>query len=328
MLMTLFLAATFEGAFFGTYVAESGPPNPEKRMVSTNWFRVGAEKSVGKDASILGRAKFSLEPLTIPEKGYPQLFQYISPRSGGPLVDAMRAHDLVEEVAVGATWKALQIYIAPVGTPPLGAEPYAQRASSIDFAEAPFAYDVQESFHVATRVLAGAVTSRFADLEYGVFHASQTTGRHTSIDDGDIDSWSARVTFAPQSRLSAQLSTGRLTDAKRKVDSASATYSTERFAASALWTRQDDETAYGVEMQATIARSTLLGRSEYVRNGTHSTLGYIFDIVRAPSGRAGIGVNLDYNSNTKSLEDVYGHKPQTLFAFVRWRTEATRPASP
>src|SRR5213592_2355445 len=151
MLITLLLAATFDGAFFGTYVAESGPENPKKQLVSTNWFRVGADRNVGKDVSIHGRAKFSLEPLTIPEKGYPQLFQYVSPRSGGPLVDAMRAHDLIEEVAAGA-------------------ESNAQRSSSIDFAEAPFAYDVQESFHVGTRVIAGAVTSRFADVEYGVFH--------------------------------------------------------------------------------------------------------------------------------------------------------------
>ena len=328
MLITLLLAATFDGAFFGTYVAESGPENPKKQLVSTNWFRVGADRNVGKDVSIHGRAKFSLEPLTIPEKGYPQLFQYVSPRSGGPLVDAMRAHDLIEEVAAGAEWKALQIYLAPVGTPPLGAEPYAQRSSSIDFAEAPFAYDVQESFHVGTRVIAGAVTSRFADVEYGVFHASQTTGRHTSIDDGDIDSWSARITFAPQSKLSAQVSTGRLTDAKRKVDSASATYNIERFAASAIWTRQEDETAYGLEMQFVVARSTFLARSEYVRDGTHTALGYIFDVLRKPSGRTGIGFNFDYNSNTKSLEDVYGHKPQTIFVFVRWRTDSTRPASP
>ena len=328
MLLTLFLAATFDGAFFGTYVTESGPEHPEKQLVSTNWLRVGAERSLGKTATLFGRAKFSLEPLTIPEGGYPQLFQYVSPRSGGPLVNAMRAHDLVEEVAFGAEWRSLQIYLAPVGTPPLGAEPYAQRASSIDFAEAPFAYDVQESFHVGTRVMAAALTSRYADVEYGVFHSSQTTGRHTSIDDGDIDSWSARVTFAPQSRLSAQLSTGRLTDTKRRVDSASATYNSGRLAASALWTRQEDESAYGLEMQLAIARSTILGRSEYVRDGVHSTLGYIFDVMRRSSGRAGIGFNFDYNSNTKSLEGVYGHKPQTIFVFVRWRTETTRPASP
>src|SRR5204863_3806344 len=100
-----------------------------------------------------------------------------------------------------------------------------------------------------------------------------------------IDSWSARITFAPQSKLSAQVSTGRLTDAKRKVDSASATYNIERFAASAIWTRQEDETAYGLEMQFAVARSTFLARSEYVRDGTPTELGHFLDEYRKPPGR-------------------------------------------
>jgi hypothetical protein len=205
----------FDGAAFGTYVSETGPKKPQSRAFSTNWMIVGTERQIGR-GTFLGRARFTLEPLTIPKEGYPQLLQYISTESGGPLVNHMRAHDLVEEVAVGYDWKPIQLYLAPIGEPPLGAEPYAQRASSLDFAEAPFAYDIQESFHRGTRIAAAAFTSRMADLEAGVFHASTSTGKHTTIDDGNIDSWSARLTLAPEGKFSAQISMGRLGDAKRK----------------------------------------------------------------------------------------------------------------
>ncbi len=342
LVVTFFFAATagaqewhssFDAAAFGTYVTETGPKSPQNRLFSTNWMTVGTERSIGRGA-LFGRARLTLEPFTIPEEGYPQLFQYVSPASGGPLRDHMRPHDLVEEVAVGLEWRPLQIYLAPVGETPLGAEPFAQRASSLDFAEAPFAYDVQESFHVATRVAAAALTSHFADLEYGVFHASHTTGRHTTIDNGKVDSWSARLTIAPDSKLSAQISTGRLTDAKSKVDSASISYRGPVVATSAIWTKQQDLAAYGLESTIRYWRSTVMARVESVdRPGearrTHTTVGYIFDVIRSGNQRTGIGLDVDYHSNTRALEKTYGHKPQTIYMFVRWRTEAiTRPASP
>jgi len=337
-LETIFIAVTasaqqqwhsfFDGAAFGTYVTETGPTKPETRAFSTNWFIVGTERPIGGGA-IFGRARLTFEPFTIPTQGYPQLLQSISPSSGGPLTDHMRAHDLVEEAAVGFEWRPVQIYLAPVGEPPLGAEPFAQRSSSLDFAEAPFAYDVQESFHVATRVAAAALTSHFADVEYGVFHASNTTGRHTTIDDGNIDSWSARLTIAPDSKLSAQVSTGRLTDAKRKVDSASITYRGPVLATSAIWTKRDDRKAYGFEATIRYFRSNVMGRVETIDRRTHTTVGYIFDVFRARTQRAGIGIDIDYHSNTRAIERIYGHKPQTIYTFVRWRTEGiTRPTSP
>jgi len=318
----------FDAAAFGSYVTETGPKKPQSRAFSTNWLIVGTERSVGK-GRILGRARFSLEPLTVPKEGYPQLLQVVSPESGGPLIDHMRAHDLVEEVAFGFDWKPIQIYLAPVGEPPLGAEPYAQRSSSLDFAEAPFTYDVQESFHRATRVAAAAVTSRFADLEYGVFHESISTGRHTNIDDGSIDSWSARLTIAPESRLSAQISTGRLGDAKRKVSSGSISYHGSVMASSAIWTKVAGRTAYGLETTVRYWRSTVMARAEDIDRRKHFTVGYIFDVLMRPKHRTGIGIDIDYHSNTRALERIYGHKPQTIYTFVRWRTEGiTRPASP
>jgi hypothetical protein len=349
-LIGLFLAATtataqewkrfFDAAAFGTYVTETGPKKPEKHAFSTNWLIIGVERELGHRGAILGRAKLSAEPLTIPAKGYPQLLQYVSPAAGGPLVDHHRAHDLVEEAAVAVEWRPLQLYVAPVGEPPLGAEPFAQRTSSIDFAEAPFSYDVQESFHVATRVVAVGFTSRIADVEYGVFHDAHTTGRHSRIDDGKIDSWSTRITFAPQGRLSGQISIGRLGDAKQEVSSASISYKGTSAATTAIWAQRDKFNAYSLESTLHAGRSTLMARLETVdrpagiftdqkRRMGHATVGYIFEILRRPNHRAGVGLNIDYHTGLQALESRYGHKPQGIYMFVRWRTEGiSRPTSP
>lgn len=340
-LVALFIATTasaqewrrfFDAAAFGTWVTETGPRDPEHRLFSTNWMIVGVEREVGRHGAILGRARLTLEPLTIPRAGYPQLLQYVSSPSGGPLVDHMRGHDLVEELAVGLEWRPVQLYLAPVGEPPLGAEPYAQRASSIDFAEAPFAYNIQESFHVATRVVALAYTSKAIDVEYGVFHDAHSTGRHTKIDDGTIDSWSGRVTFAPQGRLSGQISIGRLGDAKSKVSTASVSYKATSAATSAIWTKREDFTAYSLESTVRPGRSVVMGRIEVVdrpagifhpvkKRSEHVTLGYLLEILRRPTNRTGIGINIDYHTGVGDLKTRYGHKPQSVYMFIRWRTQ-------
>ncbi|MEO8033660.1 MAG: hypothetical protein ABI837_04460, partial [Acidobacteriota bacterium] len=61
-----------------------------------------------------------------------------------------------------------------------------------------------------------------------------------------------------------------------------------------------------------------LGRSDKKRT-THLTLGYIYDVLKQPSWRAGLGVNVDYHTQTGELQQYYAHKPQTVYAFARVR---------
>ncbi|MEA2236864.1 MAG: hypothetical protein QOC81_1588 [Thermoanaerobaculia bacterium] len=325
------------GALFATYVTETGPRTPQTRLFSTNWFEGGASHGFGANAAIEFRGRVSLEPLTVPREGYPQLLQYVSPSSGGPLTDRMRAQDLVQEVAMRASWRALRLDLAPVGDPPLGATPYAQRTSSIDFAEAPFAYDVQESFHLATRVIGAAADTKTFAVEGAVFHASTTTGRHTTIADGGIDSWSGRLTIRPVEHLAIQASRGSLGDAHRNVTSASVTYEGAVVAASAIWTQRDTDsvnklTSYALELSMRRSRNALSLRIEAIdrpagtiyptlRRTAHFTIGDVVEVLRTRRLRTGIGVNIDYQTQTRELQATYGHKPQSIYTFVRLRTE-------
>ncbi len=329
------------GAVFASYVTETGPRKPESRLFSTNWFEGGVTRALGSDGAIEFRGRASLEPLTIPREGYPQLLQYVSPQGGGPLVDRMRAQDLVQEARLRASWRALRIDLAPVGDAPLGTTPFQQRVSSVDFAEAPFAYDIQESSHRATRLAGLAFDTRAFAVEGAVFHASTTTGRHTTFGDGKMDSWSGRVTVRPIDHLAIEASRGSLGDEHRKVTSGSITYEGGLLAASAIWTRQEPGRnvpvttpvmeAFGVELSLRATRNVLSLRVEDVdrpagtiyptlRRTAHFTIGDVVELTHMRGLRTGVGVNIDYQTQTRELQSIYGHKPQSLYLFLRVRT--------
>jgi hypothetical protein len=332
-----------------TYVSETGPEEQRNEAFSTNWIALGAQRTIGSRGFILVRGRASLEPYTIADNnGYPQMLQYVSAESGGPLVDRMRPQDLIGEAALHAGFRlsgssTLSVYAAFVGDPALGTAPFALRASGSDLGEAPFGYDIQEPFHDATSVVTLAFASRFLTLEGSRFHEAVTFGDHTEIDNGDIDSSSARITITPSPNLALQISRGTLGEdaAERKISTASLAYGTGNAAATALWTRREREgepaeTAYGFELAFHGGRNTLTGRAEWVdrpdgfpdvltpsatlEQTTHFAVGYIFDFISADRFRAGAGVNIDYHTQSHELPPRYGHKPQAIYAFVRLKS--------
>jgi hypothetical protein len=335
-----------------TYVSETGPEEQRNEVFSTNWFGAGLHRNLGDRGFVLVRGRISLEPYTLPEdEGYPQILQYVSPEGGGPITDRMRAQDLFGEAAIHAGWRPTQstlvhVYGALVGDPALGTAPSALRSTGVDFAEAPYSYDIQETFHDATSVVTAGFATRWIGIEGSVFHDAVTTGDHTEIDNGDIDSQSVRLTLTPTPNLSIQVSRGELGEdlGQRDVTSGSITYGTQFFGATALWTRREhtnaalpEETAYGFELAARGTRNSFIGRAEWVdrplgfpetidvrftEQSTHFAVGYIFDFLASNRYRAGVGVNIDYHTQSHELEDRYGHKPQSIYAFARFRTGA------
>lgn len=335
----------YEGAAFATHTFEIGPEEPRNELFSTNWLAAGAQRSIGSRGLMLFRGRVSLEPFTVPEDGYPQILQVVSPESGGPLLDSMRAHDLVGELAAHFAFRVagssfVHLYVAPAGTPALGAVPYAQRLSSEEFAEAPFSYDVQETFYDSSSVVTAGFGSRWVSVDASVFHDAVTTGRHSSLPDGDIDSRSARLTLTPTRNLSLQISRGELGDDEREIDSASISWASGRASVSGIYTSRISRG--GEELQAGSFETTLrAGKSSFlfraesvdrpsgflgnpdVRRTSHFAIGYLYDFL-VGAYRAGLGVNLDYHTQTHDIEHLYGHKPQAFFVYARFRTEASR----
>jgi hypothetical protein len=330
-----------------TYLSQTGPEEQENDVLSTNWVGAGMHMNLGDRAFVLARGRASLEPYTI-DDSYPQFFQYV-PEDG--LVDRMRPHDLFGEAAVQFGYRPtngtlVSVYGALVGQPALGAAPAQLRSSGIDFAEAPFTYEMSETIHDSTKVVTAGFSTQFFTIEGSVFHDGFTTGDHTELDtDGDMDSRSARLTVTPSQALAIQVSRGELGEdlAQRDITSASVTYGGPVLALTALWTareypeeERESENAWGVEVALRPGRSTFMARVEHIDRpagfplvaptplappveATHYTAGYLYDFIRARY-RVGAGVNIDYRTKTHDLEDVYGHKPQGIYAFVRIRT--------
>jgi hypothetical protein len=328
-----------------TYVSQTGPEEQENDVFSTNWFGAGAQLNLGDRAFVLARGRVSLEPFTI-DDSYPQFFQYV-PEDG--LVDRMRPHDLFGEAGVQLGFRPtrntlLSVYGALVGQPALGPAPAQLRGSGIDFAEAPFGYEIQETTHDSTSVVTGGFSTTFFTVEASVFHDGATTGDHTDLDTGDIDSRSARLIITPSQNLAIQISRGELGEDvnEREITSASLTYGGPWAALTALWTSRsytdgltEDETAWGLELALRASRNTFMARVEHVdrpagfpltvgigpsEEATHYTAGYLFDFAPNSRYKLGIGVNVDYRTKTRELEDIYGHKPQGIYTFVRFRT--------
>ncbi|HVS32575.1 MAG TPA: hypothetical protein VMS98_14115 [Thermoanaerobaculia bacterium] len=333
--------AFFEGAAFATYTSETGPEEQRNELFSTNWLAAGVQWTAGRRGLLLLRGRVSLEPYTIPDQGYPQILQFVSAGSGGPLLDSMRPHDLVGEAAAHFAFRTsnasfLHLYAAPVGTPALGPVPYAQRSSSEEFAEAPFAYDVQETMLDSTSVVTAGFASRWISLEGSVFHDAVTESPHTTIESGDIDSRSARLTLTPGRNLAIQVSRGELGDDEREITTASLTWAGSAASLSLIYTDRDDLDSGGAETTFRFGRSTFMLRAETVdrppgfldepdvKRTSHFTIGYIYDFIARNGIRTGIGFNFDYHTQTHDIEDIYGHKPQTLYLFGRIRTDALR----
>jgi hypothetical protein len=331
-----------------TYSSQTGPEEQENEVFSTNWFAAGVRAPIGDRAFVLARGRVSLEPYTLPDDGYPQLLQYRSEQTGEVVLDRMRPQDLFGEAAVQFGFRPsestlLSLYGGIVGQPALGPAPAQLRPSGVDFAEAPFAYDIQEASHTQTNVITAGFATRLISIEASTFHDSITTGDHTEIDSGGLDSQSMRLTLTPTPTLAIQVSRGELgeDDAKRTINSASLTWGRPSAAITALWTQRQydadrvDEGAYGIEVALRPGRNTFMVRVEHVdrpagfprelstdavEEATHYTAGYIFDFTPAARYRTGVGVNVDYRTKTHDLEDIYGHKPQSIYAFVRVRS--------
>jgi hypothetical protein len=330
-----------EQMVFTTYETQTGPASPEHKLFSTNWFAAAGQRDVGQNGLLLLRARVSLEAATVPDDGYPMLLQS-APGAGGP--DRQPGHDFFGELAAHFAYRLggtsfLHLYAAPVGDPAFGAVPFAQRASSREFAAAPFSYATQELTHHETGVVTAGYANRFFALEGSAFHDSLPESGDYKVHFGGLDSWSARATITPAENWSLQVSTAaNRNDTTAKRQSASISYGnswrTGDFNVSAIWGKDDRSTGDALLFETTLrmSKNYFLARFESVKDATHpfviggkrigsGQLGYTRDLFARPGSRFGIGALIDYHTQTHALSAVYGHKPQDVYFFVRMRTD-------
>ena len=259
----------FHGVVFLNAIQQSGPRGADK-VFSTNWFMPMAQRRLGPGTLTL-RTMVSLEPATITQRYYPELFQQGETAFGRPIVDGQHPHDFIMELAalydvrLGEN-SLLSFYVAPTGDPALGPTAYPHRASASEDPIAALGHHLEDSTHIAADVITAGFTYKIARVEASGFHGREPDEFRWDIDSGKIDSWSVRATVNPAHNWSAQYSFGHLTspealhpdeDIDRMTASVMYNRPTARgnWASTLLWGR--NHTSDGLVWNGYLAESTL-----------------------------------------------------------------------
>ena len=197
------------GTAFLNVLQQTGPRGSDK-VFSTNWVMPMAQRRIG-DGTLTFRGMFSLEPATVTERYYPLNFQTGETANGRPIVDGQHPHDFFMEVAalydhrIGEK-SLLSFYAAPIGSPAIGTTAFPHRTSTLENPLAALGHHQQDSTHIAADVVTVGFTHRAVRIEASGFHGREPDEERWNIDQGAVDSWSARLTVNPAPNWSGQVS--------------------------------------------------------------------------------------------------------------------------
>src|SRR5438874_393218 len=164
------------GVAFLTDIQQTGPRARDKLFVP-NWIMPMAQRNLGNGRLTL-RAMFSLEPATISQRRYPELFQQGETAFGRPIVDGQHPHDFFMELAALYDYNIgektlLSVYAAPMGDPAMGTIGFPHRASASEDPLAPLGHHLQDSTHIADEVITVGLTRGNFRLEASGFHGAE-----------------------------------------------------------------------------------------------------------------------------------------------------------
>jgi hypothetical protein len=204
----------FHGEAFLNVLQQSGSRGSDK-VFSTNWFMPMVQQELGP-GTLTARVMLSLEPATVTNRYYPELFQQGETAFGRPIIDGQHPHDFVMELAALYDLKIgdnslLSFYFAPMGDPAMGPTAYPHRASASENPIAALGHHLQDSTHISDDVITTGFTYKMARIEASGFHGHEPDEFRWDIDSGKIDSWSMRGTVNPTQNWSAQYSFAHLT---------------------------------------------------------------------------------------------------------------------
>lgn len=328
----------FMGNAFLVETQQSGPRGGDK-FYSPNWFMVSASHSVGRGTFML-QTMLSAEAATVTDRQYPLLFQTGETAFGRPIVDGQHPHNLFMGLGlnyarpVGST--IVHFYYAPVGDPALGPVAFPHRASAFELPQAALGHHWQDSTHIATNVITGALKYRKLRFEASGFHGTEPGENRWIINWGAVNSYSGRFSVMPTRNWMLQVSAGRLVDPEREHPgdvtrvTASAHYTRGGWSSSFLWGRSRDTNSWLAETLLPLSRRNIVtGRFEVVDKDelvpghdlfriTGYTAGYTRDLVP----QVGIGFNVTGYAIPSELKPLYGDHPVGLNVFLHFRVRS------
>jgi hypothetical protein len=339
----------FQGIAFAQFDKQSGPRGGEQ-FGGINWGMFMATHALGGGQLQL-RSMLSLDAIGVTGFGYPMLLQTGEEYQGQPLHDRQHPHDLFMEL--GALYQrriasavALSLYAAPAGEPALGPVAFIMRPSAMDNPSAPIGHHWQDATHVTFGVLTAGLFTKQWKLEGSWFNGREPDDQRWNFDPIRLDSWSGRLTFAPNEHWSASSSYGFLKSPEALTPdislhriTASVMYGEKlgadgQLATTFLWGANMHSNYPGlshsglVESDAVLDRSnTVFGRIEVVQKSADEfvldvppfnfaptqafnvgavSLGYIREVLPMKSATLGLGVMGTVNLVPQSLQTAYG----------------------
>src|ERR1051326_1453954 len=192
---------------------QTGPRGADK-LFSINWFMPMVSRDFGRH-TITFRTMLSLEPATVTNRRYPELFQSGETAYGLPIVDGQHPHDLIMEISGRYDFRVndrapLFVYGGPVGEPALGPTAYPHRASASENPVAVLGHHQEDSTHRSNSVITLGFTQGRVQLEASTFHGREPDENRWNIDGGKPDSFSSRLIVGLTKNLSGQFSMGRI----------------------------------------------------------------------------------------------------------------------
>jgi hypothetical protein len=216
-----------------------GGPRGGDEFVVPNWWMGSATRDIGRH-QIGFTAMLSLDPATIGESGYREIFQVGEALDGRPLIDRQHPHDFLMQLAM--SWRArlagsttLVIAGGPAGEPTLGPVAFMHRASAAGLILAPLGHHTFDSTHISFGVLSAGIETPRWTFEGSAFNGREPDQHRWDLDPGAMDSVAARVWFRPSAAWELQVSSGRLRDPEELSPGDAA-----RTTTSVSWLRQGD----------------------------------------------------------------------------------------
>jgi hypothetical protein len=326
---------------------------------SQNWLMATARRDAARGTIVLS-SMLSLEALTLPDIGSPQVFQTGETFRRAPLIDYQHPHDLFMGLAAEYRRVLGRVTVSGgldlVGSPTLGPTAFMHRRSASENPQAPLAHHYMDSTHITPGVVRGGVTAGEWRAEGSWFRGREPDENRLDLDLGALDSTAARLSWM-RGPWYAQVSGAMLTqpefitpyDAKRV--SASLAYTTGDDTRGIAWMAafgQNREIhgnleAYLLEANVRVsATTTVYTRIESVAKsildaGFHPpgtfhrhrqsqvgalTIGYVRDVLRTRAGGFGAGADVTGYLVPSNLKVPYG-SPVSFHMFLRYR--APRP---
>jgi hypothetical protein len=202
-----------DAVVFGMFNHQGGPRGGNE-FRAPNWW-MGMFNRKMKSSQLTFNTMFSLDPATVGEKGYREIFQTGEAIDGRPLIDHQHPHDFFMQLA--GVWRfpvtdktGFTIAGGPVGEPALGPVAFMHRASAAENPMAPLSHHTFDSTHISFGVVTAAVDHGPWLVEGSLFNGREPDQHRWDFDFGALDSYSARVWYRPTDEWEFQVSSGHL----------------------------------------------------------------------------------------------------------------------